>query len=147
MKARNVVYWASTAVLAFSILSGGAAEAVHFRGNVEGVVQRLGYPLYCLTIIGIWKVVGAIVILIPGSPRLKECAYAGIFFNVTGAAASHAAVGDYGPLAFHILVNVLFATLVIVSWALRPQGRVIGEVLPWKWQVRSLDPGAARKPI
>ena len=93
MKARNIAYWITTIVLAFCILSGGAAETVHYQANVEGIIVRLGYPLYFLTIIGIWKVLGAIAIVIPKFPRLKEWAYAGIFFIVTGAAASHAAVG------------------------------------------------------
>ena len=129
MKTRNVAYWIITIVLAFCILSGGAAEALHFEANVDGIVVRLGYPLYFLTLIGIWKVLGAIVILVPRLPRLKEWAYAGIFFNVTGAAFSHAAVGDYGVYAFHVLINLFFAALVIASWALRPPSRMVGEIL------------------
>jgi uncharacterized membrane protein YphA (DoxX/SURF4 family) len=113
----------------FSIGSGGVAEIMHLRPNVEGIVL-LGYPVYFITIIGIWKVLGAITLLAPRLPRLKEWAYAGIFFNVTGAAASHAAVGDYGIYAFHILVNLFFATLVIASWALRPQSRALGYLFP-----------------
>ena len=130
MKAQNVAYWIITSVLAFCILSGGAAEALHFQANVDGIVVRLGYPLYFLTLIGIWKVLGAIVILVPRLPRLKEWAYAGIFFNVTGAAFSHAAVGDYGVYAFHVLINLFFAALVIASWALRPPSRMVGEFHP-----------------
>ena len=129
MNAKNVAYWIITIVLAFCILSGGAAEAVHYQANVDGIVVRLGYPLYFLTLIGIWKVLGAIVILMPRLPRLKEWAYAGIFFNVTGAAFSHAAVGDYGVYAFHVQINLFFAALVIASWALRPPSRMVGEVL------------------
>lgn len=129
MKAQNVAYWIITSVLAFCILSGGAAEALHFQANVDGIVVRLGYPLYFLTLIGIWKVLGAIVILVQRLPRLKEWAYAGIFFNVTGAAFSHAAVGDYGVYAFHVLINLFFAALVIASWALRPPSRMVGEIL------------------
>jgi DoxX-like family len=72
----------------FSIGSGGAAEAVHLKPNVDGIVHVLGYPLYFLTIIGIWKVLGVIVLLVLRFPRLKEWAYAGIFSNVTGAAVS-----------------------------------------------------------
>ncbi|MGH6846490.1 MAG: DoxX family protein, partial [Methylocella sp.] len=60
LKTRNIGYWVATGVLAFCILSGGAAETVHFQGNVEGVVMRLGYPLYFLRLIGIWKVLGAL---------------------------------------------------------------------------------------
>jgi hypothetical protein len=63
---------------------------------------------------------------VPRFPRLKEWAYAGIFFNVTGPAASHAAIGDYGIYAFHILVNVFLVLLAVASWALRPQSRTLG---------------------
>ena len=62
-------------------------DGYHLRNNVEGIVH-LGYPLYFITIIGFWKVLGAITLLAPGFPRLKEWAYAGIFFDLTGAAAS-----------------------------------------------------------
>jgi hypothetical protein len=125
MNRRNVVYWIATVALAFFILSGGVAEAVHYRANVEGIVGRLGYPRYFLTLIGVWKVLGAFVILVPRLPRLKEWAYAGIFFVVTGAAASHVAMGDYGPFAFHVVINLVFAGLVLLSWALRPAGRTV----------------------
>ena len=128
MRAKAFAYWTCTLLLALSILSGGAAELAHLQGNVDGILL-LGYPLYFLTILGLWKVLGAIAILVPGWPRLKEWAYAGIFFNVTGAAASHAAVGDYGVYAFHVVVNLVFAGLVIASWALRPESRIVGEVL------------------
>lgn len=128
MNGRNVAYWAITIILALCILSGGMAEAVHYRANVEGIVARLGYPLYFLTLVGVWKVLGAVVILLPRLPRLKEWAYAGLFFVVTGAAASHVAAGDYGAFAFHLVVNLVFAGLVLLSWALRPADRVLGTV-------------------
>lgn len=123
-------YWITTATLALAIGSGGTAELLHLRPNVEGIVGRLGYPLYFLTIIGLWKIAGAVVVLAPRLPRLKEWAYAGIFFKMTGAAASHAAAGDYGVWNFHILVNLDFAGLVLASWALRPPSRILGPRLP-----------------
>src|SRR6266496_3243486 len=61
--------------------------------------------------------------LAPSFPRLKEWAYAGIFFEMTGAAASHAARGDYGAHAYHLIVTLTFAGLTVASWALRPQSR------------------------
>ncbi len=59
----------------------------------------------------------------PGFPQLKEGAYAGIVFNMTGAAVSHAFVGDYGAYAYHIFVPLSFAILVLASWMLRPKNR------------------------
>lgn len=130
MKIGAAAYWITTALLVFAILSGGVAELIQRPENVEGMV-RLGYPVYFMTILGFWKILGSIALLAPGLPRVKEWAYAGIFFNVTGAAASHAAAGDYGAYAFHILVNVLLALLVAASWALRPQSRTLG-TLAWR---------------
>jgi len=135
MKTKMGGYWITTGLLVFAIGSGGVAELAHLPGNVEGMVHVLGYPLYFMTIIGFWKVLGAIALLAPRFPRLKEWAYAGIFFNVTGAAASHVAVGDYGIYAFHVLVNLFLAVLVVASWALRPQSRTLGFLFPAKTPV------------
>jgi hypothetical protein len=112
----------------FTIGSGGGAELARLRNNVEGIVH-LGYPLYFITIIGFWKVLGAIALLVPGFPRLKEWAYAGTFFNMTGAAASHAVCGD---ATWHVVVTLAFAVLVVVSRALRPQRRTLGVFSPGK---------------
>ncbi|MFN0220947.1 DoxX family protein [Paenibacillus sp. KR2-11] len=100
----------------------GNGDLTNQWGTLE-TVEILGYPVYFLTVIGVWKVLGAIAILVPGLPRMKEWAYAGIFFEMTGAAASHAFVGDYGAYAYHILTTLGFATLALVSWALRPKSR------------------------
>src|SRR5262245_46214880 len=119
MKLKSKGYWVITILVAFFIGSGGFAELAHVQGNVEGLVQ-LGYPPYFATIIGFWKVLGAIAILVPGFPRLKEWAYAGIFFNMTGAAATgiftHSA-------AWHVVVDLILAALTVASWALRPASR------------------------
>ncbi len=77
-------------------MSGGIAQIAQFLANPHGIVPDLGYPMYFFAILGVWKVLGAIAILVPRFPRLKEWAYAGIFFDLTGAAASCAAVGGYG---------------------------------------------------
>ena len=119
LKLKSISYWVVTAMVAFFIGSGGAAELARVPGNVQGLAQ-LGYPVYFVTIIGFWKVLGAIAILVPGFPRLKEWAYAGIFFNMTGAAATglftHSA-------AWHVIVDLVLTALTIASWALRPSSR------------------------
>lgn len=121
-KAKRIVYWTTTALIAFGLFSGGATELAHQHDTVAGMVL-LGYPVYLVTILGFWKVLGGIALLAPRFPRLKEWAYAGVFFNMTGAAASHAACADYGKGGFHIIVPSIFAVLVIVSWATRPASR------------------------
>jgi hypothetical protein len=86
--------------------------------------------MYFFAILGVWKVLGAIAILVPRFPRLKEWAYAGIFFDLTGAAVSCAAVGGYGAYAFHIIAPLVLTVLTVASWALRPQSRIIGILIP-----------------
>ena len=130
-KTKSITYWASTVLVAFFIGSGGFAQLVLLRSNVQGAVL-LGYPLYFFRILGFWKVLGAIAILVPRFPRLKEWAYAGIFFDLTGAAASVVAVGGYGAYAFHVLAPLILAVIAMASWGLRPQSRTIGVLFPEK---------------
>ncbi|MBB5340717.1 DoxX family protein [Tunturiibacter gelidoferens] len=129
-KAKNITYWTTTGLIAFFIGSGGCAQMVQFFGNPHGVVPVLGYPMYFFAILGFWKALGAIAILVPRYPRLKEWAYAGIFFDLTGAAASCAAVGGYGAYGFHVLAPLILTVFTAVSWALRPPSRTIGALFP-----------------
>jgi uncharacterized membrane protein len=128
VKMKAFGYWATTALLVFGMLSGGVAELARRRDNVDGIVH-LGYPVYLVTVIGFWKVLGSLALLVPRFPRLKEWAYAGIFFNMTGAAASHAVCGD---AAWHVMVTLIFAGLAVASWALRPESRTLGVLFPSK---------------
>src|SRR5262245_13744855 len=121
MKLKSISYWVCTAIVAFCIGSGGAAELAKVPGTVDGLV-RLGYPAYFVTIIGFWKVLGAVAILAPGFPRLKEWAYAGIFFNMTGAAATALFVG---VAPWHVIVDLVLTMLTVASWALAPARRRI----------------------
>lgn len=129
-KGESVAYWTATVLVAFFVGSGGVAQLTQFQRNAHGVVPLLGYPMYFFAILGFWKALGAIAILVPRFPRLKEWAYAGIFFDLTGAAASCAAVGVYGAYAFHVLAPLFLAGLTVASWALRPEGRTIGMLIP-----------------
>jgi hypothetical protein len=101
-------------------------QVMQYLANPHGVVPVLDYPMYFFAILGVWKILGAIAILVPGFPRLKEWAYAGIFFDLTGAAVSCAAVGGYGAYGFHIIAPLMIAGLTVASWALRPPNRTIG---------------------
>jgi hypothetical protein len=83
-------------------------------------VAHLGYPSYFLALLGTWKVLGAVALLIPGRGLLKEWAYAGVFFTYTGAIISHAAAG-YALSEIPVLVFLI--ALTVVSWALRPASR------------------------
>jgi hypothetical protein len=130
MKTKSIAYWTATGLIAFFIGGGGATQIWQYQVNPHGVVALLGYPMYFFAILGFWKVLGAVAILVPRFPRLKEWAYAGIFFDLTGAAVSCAAVGGYGAYAFHVIVPLVLAGLTMLSWALRPQSRNIAVALP-----------------
>ena len=121
-----------TVLVAMPIGSGGVGQMAQYLANPHGVVPVLGYPMYFFAILGLWKVLGAIAILAPRFPRLKEWAYAGIFFDLTGAAASCAAVGGYGAYGFHVIAPLILVGFTATSWALRPESRKIGVLIPAK---------------
>ena len=120
-KQNKIIYWAYTSLLSLGMLSGGIVQLLKVKQNVDGIVH-LGYPLYFLTIIGVWKVMGVIAILIPKFKLLKEWAYAGFIFAMTGAIISHLASGDGVK---EIIGPSLLAILTIVSWYFRPVERRI----------------------
>jgi len=116
---RMIAYWVITALVATEAVAGGVSDLLRLPYVVE-ILRHLGYPAYFPFILGVWKLFGAVAVVVPRYPRLKEWAYAGMFFNYTGAVASHLAVGDsVGAL----LPPIIFASLVVASWALRPLAR------------------------
>ncbi|MGA2847972.1 MAG: DoxX family protein [Terracidiphilus sp.] len=129
MKAKTIVYWTMTGLVAFFIGGGGASQIWQYAANPHGVVPQLEYPMYFFAILGFWKVLGAIAILAPRFPLLKEWAYAGIFFDLTGAAASCAAVGGYGAYGFHVIAPLIITGFTVASWALRPESRRMGVLI------------------
>ncbi|EYF03082.1 DoxX family protein [Chondromyces apiculatus] len=120
-KTKRVGYWIATGLAAFAFLAGGAADLAA-TPDMLASMAHLGYPPYLTTILGVWKLLGAVAILAPGFPRLKEWAYAGMFFDLTGAAVSHAAVNDG---AAKILTPLVLLGIVAASWALRPESRTL----------------------
>ena len=125
MKTRSIAYAATTALTALGFAFGGIADLMHNPEVVEGMTH-LGYPAYLATLLGIWKVLGAAAIVAPGTARLKEFAYAGILFDLTGAAFSHAASGD--P-AGQVITPLVLLGIAAASYALRPASRSRGAPL------------------
>jgi uncharacterized membrane protein YphA (DoxX/SURF4 family) len=117
---RAIGYWVTTALLAFELVLGGIWDVLRVP-HVRVVIERLGYPAYFLVILGIWKLLGAVAVVIPRFPRLKEWAYAGVVFNFTGALASHVASGDIEAGTMSYLVVMIGVTAA--SWSLRPPSR------------------------
>ena len=120
-KRNKIIYWIATGWLALGMVSTGLVQILQVEENVRPILN-LGYPAYFLTILGIWKLLGAIVILLPKLPLLKEWTYAGFFFAMSGAVLSHLASGSPLP---EILPALLLLTLTVVSWFLRPRERRI----------------------
>lgn len=119
--ARTTGYWITTVLsaLLFTVPGIGLLGRVsHFADDMA----HLGYPLYFLTFLGLLKVLGAVAILIPGAPRVKEWAYAGMIFDLTGAVISRTVMGDG---AVKVIVPFVIGCLVVTSWALRPDDRAL----------------------
>ena len=118
-----IAYWVTTALVVFELALGGAWDVLRVP-QVRGLIERLGYPQYFLVILGIWKLLGAVALVVPRFPRLKEWAYAGVLFDLTGAVASLLASGfiDAGTLGYPIVMT----GITVASWALRPPSRRLG---------------------
>ena len=120
-KRNKIIYWIATIWLSLGMTSTGIVQLMKIKEEAD-MMDRLGYPLYFLTILGVWKLLGVVAVLIPKTPLVKEWAYAGFFFAMTGAIFSHLAVADpakelFGPL--------LLVVLTIVSWYFRPAERKV----------------------
>lgn len=132
-KTNKIIYWIATLWLASGMLATGMLQLL--RVEAEGAVAppgvygiaKLGYPVYFLTILGVWKLLGVLALLVPKFPLLKEWAYAGFFFAMSGAIYSHIAVGD--PLK-EIFPSALLLFLTVVSWYLRPTERKLVQGSP-----------------
>ncbi len=131
---RAVAYWGTTSVVAYEMVAGSMWDLLRIE-YVREMLAHLGYPLYLLFILGAWKLPCAVVLLIPRLPRLKEWAYAGAFFNYSGAVASHVLVGDQPRMWIWAFG---FAVLTLASWSLRPPERTLPAPDP-EIQTRRLD--------
>jgi DoxX-like family len=123
-KRNKIIYWIATVWLALGMIVTGAGQLIKMKEGQGGVdmVTHLGYPVYLITLLGVWKVLGVITVIIPKFPLLKEWAYAGFFFIMTGAMFSHIATGD--PVS-SLLPSLLLLILAVVSWYFRPASRRI----------------------
>lgn len=121
-KRNKIIYWVATIWLALGMISTGIVQLFKMKEGQGGAdsITHLGYPVYLLTILGVWKFLGVVTVLIPKLPLVKEWAYAGFFFVMTGAIFSHIASGD---AVKDIFPSVLLLVLTIVSWYFRPADR------------------------
>ena len=117
----KIIYWIATLWLALGMFSTGIVQLIRQKDEVA-LITHLGYPVYFLTIIGIWKMLGVAAVLIPEFPRLKEWAYSGFFFAMSGAIISHIASDDSIKES---LPPLLLLILTVVSWYFRPADRKV----------------------
>lgn len=122
MRKQTIAFWAATILGPASFVIDGYLQLTR-DPQVMATLAHLGYPAYFATILGVCKLLGAIAIVGPGFPRIKEWAYAGFFFELTGAAATRAFAGD---AVADIIAPLVFLALVMASWALRPTARTPG---------------------
>ncbi len=121
----QIAYWVSTLWLSLGMVSTAIVQLMQHPDELIKM-QHLGYPKYLLYIIGVWKILGVIVVLVPSFKLFKEWAYAGFFFAMSGAIISHAFSGSH---ITEILPSMLLLLLTIVSWKLRPDNRKI-QIVP-----------------
>ncbi|MPR33978.1 DoxX family protein [Salmonirosea aquatica] len=124
IRRNKIIYWVATLWLALGMVSTGALQVFQGKEGTGGSdsIIHLGYPVYFLTLLGVWKIMGVFVMLLPKFPLLKEWAYAGFFFTMTGAIFSHIALGD---AVTELLPALLLLTLTALSWYFRPADRKI----------------------
>ncbi len=124
MSTRNkIIYWIATLWLCLGMTATGLVQLMKNERDVE-MMKHLGYPEYLLTVLGAWKIVGVVTVLVPGFPLLKEWAYAGFFFAMSGAIFSHLFHGD---AAIELFGPSLLIVLTVVSWYFRPANRRVAE--------------------
>lgn len=111
MKKTKIIYWISTGLFAFMMFGSAIPDIISQDMAVKGMHGELGYPLYFIPFIGVAKVLGVIGILIPGFPRIKEWAYAGLIFDLIGAMYSIYAVGKSGADLYGMIVPILLGVL------------------------------------
>jgi uncharacterized membrane protein YphA (DoxX/SURF4 family) len=118
-KTKTILYWVFTLWASLGLVATGIQQVFNTKGDIN-FITHLGYPNYSLTLIGIWKFLAVVALLMPGFPRVKEWTYAGLFFLMTGAIFSHLAMGD----AFKdVFPSLLESAILFVSWYFRPADR------------------------
>jgi len=129
----KIVYWGATLWLALGLFSTGVAQLLGMPGQGGAdMMAKLGYPAYLMSLLGVWKILAVVALLVPKFPLLKEWAYAGIFFLMSGAVFSHIAVHD--P-AIESLPGLFLLGLTALSWYFRPESKKIASA-------ESLSPSA-----
>ena len=119
MNRKLIAYWIATGIVCLVFTGGGIANFLHADAQRE-VIDKLGYPAYLMTLLGIAKLLAVLAILAPGRKMLKEWAYAGLTFDLIGASFSHASAGDPIP---SVVIPLAILGIMAASYLLRPDSR------------------------
>lgn len=123
-KSHKIIYWVSTIWLCLALLSNGSMQLINYKPEVERI-GKLGFPPHFLTLIGIWKVCAMVAILIPRFPLIKEWAYAGVFFVMSGAVFSHLITGSTFA---ELIPSLVLLIMTVLSWYFRPADKKIANL-------------------
>lgn len=118
-KTKKIIYWVFTLWASLGLTATAIQQVFNTKGDIN-FITHLGYPNYSLVLIGIWKLLAVVALLMPGFPRVKEWTYAGLFFLMTGAIFSHLAMHD--PFK-DLFPSLLLSVIIFLSWYFRPAGR------------------------
>lgn len=119
MKTRKIIYWIFTLWMSLGMVSTGIVQ-IFQQKTAPTFITGLGYPSYFLAFLGVCKILGVVAALMPGRPLVKEYAYAGFIFLMTGAIFSHIAHGDvFGEM----FPSILLLVITLLSWSFRPSDR------------------------
>lgn len=109
MKKTKIIYWVVTGLFAGFMFSTAIPNIMVDENSLKMIHNDLGFPEYFIPMIGWAKVLGVIGILVPGFPRVKEWAYAGLFFDLAGAGYASIAVAGFYPQ--HLIMLIFFGAL------------------------------------
>lgn len=116
----KITYWITTILLALQYTLGGVVDVIQPPTAVE-TMRHLGYPPYFLPMLGVAKLLAVPALLVPGFPRLREWAYAGITFNLIAAAYSHLRAGDsVGTIALPLVILAVATVSLVLARRVRP---------------------------
>lgn len=118
-KRNKIIYWTATIWLSLGMLSTGVVQLIKIKEE-QAMMVHLGFPAYVLPLLGVWKILGVAAILVPKFPLLKEWAYAGFFFAMSGAVYAHLMTGDAAKDLFGPTLLIL---LTAISWYFRSESR------------------------
>ena len=114
-KGKKIIYWVTTTIISIAYFITGLGNLLPFA-HIAQDMAHLGYPAYFLKIIGTWKVLAAIVIIVPNFQRVKEWAFAGMILDLTGAALSRYFMDDAWPT---VIIPLGISVMITVNYIIR----------------------------